>query len=346
MSINDTAEDPPGRQLIELMAGFWKTQAIYLATELGLVDAIATAGRAPGFDLALRTGTDADALERLLLFLESLGVVDSDDEKGYALTSVGELLRTGVADSMSDHVRIYGSHFYQAWGALSHSLRTGRSAFTQVFGTDLFSYLHHNPDVSLTYERAMEAGSPFFAEVGRAFDFSQARRIVDVAGGNGSLLDQILKANPGPRAVLFDSPHVIKETANRPIATVHGDRCERIAGNFFESVPAEGDVYLLSRILHCFDDETCYQILSNCRSVMAPGTKLLVLERVLTKGTGSSLAQGYNMHMLVVLGGGRERDEAHYRALLEKAGFAVESRHRLPLETHLFVAVPTDQTSS
>ncbi|MFF8032100.1 methyltransferase [Streptomyces sp. NPDC016626] len=340
VTMEDTVENTPGRQLIELMAGFWKTQAVFMAAELGIADAIAAAGRLPVVDLALRTGTDADALGRLLLFLESLGVVEGDEKSGYALTPVGELLRVDAPDSMSDHVRIYGSHFYQAWDALSHSLRTGRSAFTHVFGSDLFSYLHQNPDVSLTYERAMVAGTPFFAEAAGAFDFSTARRIVDVAGGHGALLDEILKANPGPRAVLFDAPHVIEEAASRPIATVHADRCERIAGNFFESVPADGDVYLLSRILHCFDDEACHRILTNCHRAMAPGGRLVILERMLTKGTGSSLAQGYNMHMLVVLGGGRERDEAHYRALLEKAGFAVESLHRLPLETHLVVAAP------
>ncbi|MFJ3222716.1 methyltransferase [Streptomyces sp. NPDC086783] len=339
-TVRHTVEDTAGRQLIELMAGFWKTQAVFLATELGIADGIAAAGRIPTVDLALRTHTDADALGRLLLFLESLGVVEGDDRSGYALTPVGELLRTDAPGSMSDHVRIYGSHFYQAWGALSHSLRSGRSAFTHVFGSDLFSYLHQNPDVSLTYERAMVAGTPFFAEVARAFDFSAARRIVDVAGGHGALLDEILKANPGPRAVLFDAPHVIEEAASRPIATVHANRCERIAGNFFESVPPDGDVYLLSRILHCFDDDACHRILTNCRRAMSPGARLVILERILTKGTGSSLTQGYNMHMLVVLGGGRERDEAHYRALLEKAGFAVESQHRLPLETHLLVAAP------
>ncbi|MDQ0810659.1 hypothetical protein QFZ63_002373 [Streptomyces sp. B3I7] len=330
-----------GRQLFELMAGFWKTQAVHLAVESGTVDAIAAAGRAPTIALSLATRTDADALGRLLLFLESLGVVEGDEAGGWALTEIGDLLRADTRDSMRDHVRIYGSHFYPAWGALSHSLRTGRSAFAHVYGTDLFSYLHQNPEVSLTYERAMVAGTPFFAEVNSACDFSGARRIVDVAGGHGALLNEILNANQGPRAVLFDAPHVIEESADRPIATDHADRCERVAGNFFESVPPDGDVYLLSRILHCFDDEACGRILANCRSAMAPDGKLVILERVLVPGTGSSLTQGYNMHMLVVLGGGRERDETQYRTLLAKAGFTLETVHDLPLETHLMVARPS-----
>lgn len=332
--------DSAGRELLELMAGFWKTQAIYLATESGVIDAIAAAEPASSVSLALETGTDPDALGRLLLFLDSLGVVAGDDADGYRLTAVGELLRSDTRHSMRDHVRIYGSHFYQAWGELAHSLRTGESAFTHVFGSSLFAYLNQHPETSQTYERAMAAGTTFFAAVSGVHDFSRARLIVDVAGGHGALLTEILRANPAPRAVLFDAPHVIEEAAAHPIATEHADRCERISGNFFEAVPENGDVYLLSRILHCFDDEACHEILVNCRRAMAPDGRLVIVERILTKDTGSCLTQGYNMHMLVVLGGGRERDEGQYRALLDKAGFAVESLHQLPLETYLLVAAP------
>ncbi|MBB1259667.1 methyltransferase [Streptomyces alkaliterrae] len=337
---NQTADRNAGRELIELMAGFWKTQAVYYAAESGLIDAVHEAGRASSTALAVRIGADADALGRLLLFLESLDVVRGDDQEGYQLTAVGELLRSGSPGSMRDHVRIYGSHFYRAWGALDHSLRTGGAAFSQVYGSDLFSYLNQHPETSLTYERAMVAGTPFFSEVGSVFDFSGAELVVDVAGGHGALLSEILRSHPGPRAVLFDAPHVIDETEGRPIATEHAHRCDRVPGDFFEGVPEGGDVYLLSRILHCFDDESCHRILTNCRRAMRPGGRLVVLERVLTRGDGSCLTQGYNMHMLVVLGGGRERDESQYRALLDKAGFTLESVSPLPLETNLLVATP------
>lgn len=333
-------DDSAGRRLVELMAGFWKTQAVWMATEMGVIDAIAASGRATSVGLALDVDAHPDALGRLLQFLDSLGVISGDEATGYVLTPVGELLRMGTRDSMRDHVRIYGSHFYQAWGALSHSIKTGRSAFAYVYGSDLFTYLHQHPETSLTYERAMVAGTLFFSEVSRVYDFSRARRIVDVAGGHGALLSEILKANSGPRAVLFDAPHVIEETVDRPIATEYADRCERVPGDFFETVPEGGDVYLLSRILHCFDDEACHRILTNCRRAMAPDGRLLIVERLLAKSTGSSLTEGYNMHMLVVLGDGRERDEAQYRALLDKAGFELRSTHPLPLETHLMVAVP------
>lgn len=327
-------------QLTELIVGFWKTQALYTATELGIIDKIAEAGRASSIELAIQVAADADALSRLLLFLDGLGVVTGDEATGYELTAVGELLRTEAPNSMCDHVRMYGEYFYQAWGALSHSIQTGRSAFAHIFGTELFSYLNQHPETSLRYERMMEGGAPFFSEISSSYDFSRARRIVDVAGGHGALLDEILTANPGPRAVLFDVPHVIKEAENYPIKTHHAERCERVGGDFFESVPQAGDVYILSRILHCFDDEACHRILVNCRRAIAPGGQLVILERLITKDSGWSLAQGFNMHMLVVLGGGRERNEAEYRALLDEAGFALHSIHPLPLEINLMVAAP------
>ncbi|WP_158883098.1 methyltransferase [Amycolatopsis anabasis] len=327
------------RHLIELMTGFWKTEAVYFATELGVIDRLTGSNPMSGTELALALDLDADALGRLLAYLGSLGVVTGNETDGYALSEVGELLRSDSPSAMRHHMRLYGDHFYRAWGELEHSLRGGGAAFSRVFGSDLFAYLRQNPEASHAYERMMDAGAPFFAEVGRAYDFSRARRIVDVAGGHGSLLDQLLRANPEPRAVLFDAPHVIEESERYPIALDHGDRCERVGGDFFESVPESGDVYLLSRILHCFDDEACHRILANIRRAMAPDGTLVILERLIT-GEDASLALGFSMHMLVVLGGGRERDEAEYRTMLDKAGFALRSVHALPLETHLLVAAP------
>ncbi|MEV6236302.1 methyltransferase [Lentzea sp. NPDC051838] len=334
-----TTKSPSERHLIELMTGFWKTQAVFIATELGIVDRIAETNRPSAAELALALQLDADALGRLLDYLVGLGVADGDDATGYALTDVGALLRSDSPSAMRDHARLYGDQFYRAWGALTHSLRTGGSAFTLVHRAPLFSYLSENPQVSESYERMMVAGLPFFQAVSEVYDFSDARRIVDVAGGHGALLDQILTANPGPSAVLFDAPHVIEEASRYPIASEHAERCERIGGDFFESVPENGDVYLLSRILHCFDDEACHRILSNCRQAMAPDAKLVILERVITD-KNAALALGFNMHMLVVLGGGRERSEAEYAAMLDKAGFSLGTVHSLPLETHLLVAVP------
>jgi hypothetical protein len=338
-----TSELSPERHLIELMTGCWRTQAVYIATELGIVDRFDPAGVMFRDELATALGLHAEALGRLLGYLGSLGVVTGNEVDGYRLSEVGALLRSDSSSAMRDHALLYGNEFYRCWGALAHSMRTGGAAFADVFGADLFTYLRDHPNTSRSYERMMIAGRPFFNAVSSVHDFSTARCVVDIAGGHGGLLEQILAANPDVRAVLFDAPHVIEEGARYPVAVDHADRCERVGGDFFESVPAGGDVYLLSRILHCFDDEACHRILINCRRVMPDDGTLLILERLVTDDNTATLSHGFDVHMLVVLGGGRERDEPEFRAMLDKAGFSLRSVHELPLETRLLVAAPADQ---
>jgi len=327
------------RQLIDLMTGFWRTQSLYVATELGILDHLDESRPMSGAEVALGLNLNTDAVTRLLGYLASLEVISGDDTAGYVLGEMGALLRTGAPSAMRDHMLLYGNQFYRAWGELASSVRHGGSTFARVFGADLFSYLREHPDTSHSYERMMAAGLPFFTEVRRVFDFSAAELIVDVAGGHGALLDQILAGNPGPRAMLFDVPHVVREARHYPIALDHAERCDLVGGDFFAGVPDGGDVYLLSRILHCFDDEACHRILVNCRSAMAADGSLVILERIIGAGA-TRLAHGFDMHMLVVLGGGRERDETQYKAMLDKAGFELERVHLLPLDTHLLVATP------
>lgn len=336
MSTNETAS----QQLLDLMSGLWKTQALHVAADLGVIDAIGSTDRPSSIAVADRLGLDADAVGRLLSYLNRLGVVSGGESEGYRLTDVGALLKTNDNGTVRDLLCLYGREFYRAWGALDHSMRTGDSAFSSVFGTGLFEFLAAHPDRLVTYERGMEAGAPFFDAVSDAYDLTDAVLIVDVAGGNGTLLDQILNRNPGPSAILFDAPHVIARTGTHPIATRHGQRCERIGGDFFRSVPGGGDVYILSRILHCFDDDSCRRILTNCHRAMQPDGRLVVLERIVGADEQSSVAEGYSLHMLVVLGGGRERTEEQYASLLLESGFVVESVAGLPLETNLIVARP------
>jgi SAM-dependent methyltransferase len=335
-----SADETAGQQLLDLMSGLWKTQALHVAADLGVIDAIGSTDRPSSIALADRLGLNADAVGRLLSYLERLGVVAGSEPEGYRLTDVGALLRTDDAGTVRDLLCLYGREFYRAWGALDHSMRTGDSAFSWVFGAGLFEFLAAHPDRLATYERGMEAGTPFFDAVSDAYDLTDAVLIVDVAGGSGALLDQILSRNPGPSAILFDAPPVIARTGTSPIATRHGPRCERVAGDFFRSVPGGGDVYILSRILHCFDDDSCRRILTNCHRAMQPDGRLIVLERIVGADEKSSLTEGYSMHMLVVLGGGRERTEEQYASLLLESGFVVESVTALPLETNLIVTRP------
>ncbi|CAM03302.1 methyltransferase family protein [Saccharopolyspora erythraea NRRL 2338] len=328
----------PARRLMELMTGYWNTQAVYVAARLGIADRLAGT-RSTSAALATELDVDADALGRLLRFLVGAGVLVGDDQQGYALTETGELLRSDADKPLRNVALLYGEEFYRAWGDLHHSVTTGKSAFGHVFGDELFAYLSGNPRTSLSYDRAMVAGTAFFSDVPGAFDFSAARKVVDVAGGHGQLLAEVLRAHPTLRGVLYDAPHVIEEV-RRAGGVAADERVELVAGDFFDSVPRGGDVYLLSRILHGFDDEACVRILASCREAMGEDATLLIVERVLPEGTEPSLALGYNLHMLAVMGNGRERGEQEYRVLLEKAGFELGPVRPLPLDAALVTAKP------
>jgi ubiquinone/menaquinone biosynthesis C-methylase UbiE len=328
------------RALLELIVGYWNTQALRVAARLGIADALA-GGPLDVAQLAAATGAHPGSLRRLLNFLRGIDIVEGADGAGYALTELGRLLRSDVEGSMRDLAILYGEEFYDVWGSLLHQVRTGEYAFESVFGTDMFGYFAAHPETGRTFDRAMIAGRAFLARVPEVHDFSAARLVVDVAGGSGALLAAVLKKNPAARGVLFDRAAVV-ETARRLLeAGGVADRCSFESGDFFAAVPAGGDVYVLCRILHDWEDEQCLALLANCHAAMAPGGELVIVERVLPEdgesAAGRDLALAYDMHMMTVAGGG-ERSASAYRALLSAAGFDLRASHALPLDVRALVA--------
>src|SRR6266545_2323627 len=270
-------EESPSSIMLRLVQGAWATQALHVAAALGLADELRDRA-ATSRELAEATGAHADSLHRLLRYLVTLGVLEGDDTGGFRLTPVGELLRTDVPGSQRERAIAYGTWNYQAFGGLSHTIRTGQTAFDHVFGMPAYDYLARHPDEARSFDRQMQREEAFFAKVPEVYDFSGANTIVDVAGGNGGLLGTILAATPAARGILFDTEHVI--AAARDGLRERGllDRCELAGGNFLESVPSGGDVYVLSRILHNWDDVRCQTLLTNCYKAMEAGAALLILE--------------------------------------------------------------------
>ena len=235
---------------------------------------------------------------------------------------------------------VIGGEHYRAWGGLREGVMTGRTAFDEIHGMPVFDYYARNPEAASAFNDAMTAGSAVVeAAVLDAFDFAPYRRIVDVGGGHGGFLAAILRASPGAEGVLFDAPQVVSGAGDRLEAEGVSTRCEVVGGDFFDSVPDGGDLYVLKWIVHDWDDERSLAILRNCRRAVADGGRLLLVEAVLTEGDGSAFGPFADLNMMVMTGG-KERTGDEFRALLASAGFDPPSFRATRSPVSLIEAAP------
>lgn len=323
--------------LLDLLMAPFRAHCVYAAAALRIPDRL-SAGVGTAEQLAEQTGADIDALRRLLRMLAALDVVAGDDRAGYRLGALGELLRSDHPQSMRDLPLCYAEQFYPPFRHVLNSLDTGGQSFARVFDEPLFEYFAHHPEAGRLFDGAMAASAVVFQAVPTAVDFSHARHVVDVAGGDGTLLASILAAHPHLRGTLAEVPRLAGSALDRLSARGVADRCEVVGCDFFAAVPPGGDTYVLSRVLHDWDDQRCGDLLRRVRAAMAPLTTLLVVERVVPKEGEASLAVDFDLHMLVNTGG-RERTLAEYDALLVRAGFSRRATVDLPLDVHVLVAV-------
>lgn len=312
---------PPPLVLMQLATGYIVSQALYVAAKLRIADHLKDGPRTSD-ELAQAVGADARFLYRVLRALASLGVFAEVEDGRFTLTPTAELLRTNVPGSLHAMVVWMNEPFHwRVYEETLEAVKTGKLAFEQVFGMEPFPYFVENPDVAKIFDNAMTSFSLMSAPaVTAAYDFSSIKKIVDVAGGHGLLISSILKANPDLRGVLFDMPTVIEGAG--PLIEEAGvaARCEKVAGDFFESVPAGGDAYIMKHIIHDWDDERSLAILRNCHRAMTEGGKLLLVEVVLPPGNEPSFGKIMDIEMML-LPGGTERTEAEYKELFAKAGF-------------------------
>jgi O-methyltransferase/methyltransferase family protein len=324
-------------RLLSIMTGYWRSQAIYAAVNVGLVDALDDQPRSPA-QVARATGCDEVTIARFLRYLAGLRLVHQENDNLYVATGMAELLRDG--SPFRDLVLLYGDEFYQAWGQFSSAIRTGNSAFDQAFGMDHFTYFTQTQDSARRFDRAMAASTELIADqLGQVFDFSAATCIVDIGGGNGSLLKAVLVGVPAACGVVVDQDHVVAACTRELAGHSLADRITAVPGDFFHFLPASGDVYVLSRILHDWADEDCVRLLRVCRKAMSPPARLLVIERLLPEDGGVSLASSWDMHMLAITGG-RERTCQEYQRLLSEAGLRLGSVRSLPLDMSVLVTDP------
>jgi hypothetical protein len=302
--------------LRRLANGFQVSQAIHVAATLGIADLLAGGPRTSD-ELASETGTHADSLYRLLRALATVGVLQEEPGKSFALTELGQGLRTDVEGSLAGWARFMGRrYFWEAWTRLEHSVRTGENAFRAVHGTDVWSYRADRPEESAIFDGAMAAltGTANRAVL-EAYDFSRFGTLADIGGGNGTLLASILAEHPGMRGILFDQPHVVARAAG--VLAAVADRCTIVGGSFFESVPAGADAYVLKMIIHDWEDPEATAILRNCRAAMGGGT-ILVIERIVGPPNEDPATAFSDLNMLVGPGG-RERTREEFDRLFARA---------------------------
>jgi hypothetical protein len=289
--------------LRQLVNGYQVTQAIHIAAKLGIANLLADGPRTSA-DLAGAMETDPNALYRLLRALASVGIVREEVERRFALTDLGAGLRSDAPDSLAGWATFVGEPYHwRAWGALEYSVRTGENAFRHAHGTDPWTYRTHHPELSVGFDRAMtDLARQVGAAVLAVYDLGRFETVVDVGGGNGTLLAAILARYPAMRGILFDQPHVV---AGAPpiLAAGVADRCAVVGGSFYETVPTGGDAYVLKSILHDWDDADCVRILERCRRAMTDGVALLVIERALGLPNMHPDGKFSDLNMLVATGG-------------------------------------------
>lgn len=314
---------PPHAQLIQMATAYWGSRALYAAATLGLADRIADGSRRPA-DLATETGAHAPSLHRLLRALAGLGIVAEDGDNGFALTALGQALRSGAPGAARATVlALAGDWWWRGWEHVLHAIATGQTGMERAFGTTVFEYLAREPEEATYFNEAMigfHGAEP--AAVAMAYDFTRCETIVDVGGGTGNLIAAILERHSHARGVLADRPHVLSEAAVLVESRGLSPRIALEPIDFFTSVPDRGDVYLLSHVIHDWTEEQCLTILRNCRTAMKPESRLLIIEMVLPAGNTPHPGKLLDLAMLV-MPGGEERTAGGYDALLKRAGFGM-----------------------
>jgi hypothetical protein len=310
-----------------MVTSLWVPQTIYAAAELGVADVLGDAALRSE-DVAKAIGADAGAVYRLLRALVALGLATQDGAGAFALTAVGACLRADSPTSLRSWALLMGGpRCWEGWGRLADCVRSGETAPRLLHGMGTFELMKANPREFALFDTAMvELTRRVSGALAAAYDFSGMRRVVDVGGGLGALLPEVLRANPTLHGVVFDQPHC-REGARRHFdAAGLGDRYEFVGGDFFESVPPGADAYLVKSVIHDWDDARCLEILARCRAAMTPEARLLVLEVPFPERVSSEVQHGMNVFSdlnMLVMAGGRERTEAEYRDLLETGGFRV-----------------------
>ncbi|HEU4769194.1 MAG TPA: methyltransferase [Pyrinomonadaceae bacterium] len=311
---------PPELALTQIIMGSLAAQTLYVVAKLGIADLLESGPKSVD-DLAATTNTHAPSLYRVMRAVASLGVFTEQENRTFALNPTAQPLLSNAPNSVRDMAIFMGEDWHwNVWGHTLYSVQTGKSAWSQAHGDDVFEYFKTKPDEFAIFNRAMTSLTALSTKaVIEGYDFAGVNKLVDIAGGHGRLLTEIVEANPTMQGVLFDMPQVIEGARQNVGKSSAADRVELVAGDFFASVPAGGDVYIMKHIIHDWDDERSVAILKNIKQAMNPGGRVLLVEFVVSEGNTQDFSKLMDIEMLVSPGG-KERTAAEYKELFEQAG--------------------------
>jgi SAM-dependent methyltransferase len=316
----------------KLLNGYIRTQLVYVAAKLGIADLICEEPRTVE-DVAMLVEAEPDALRRMMAALVLLGVIERRENDTYQLAAGHEALCRDHPHSIRSYVILSGEVYYRAFAELLHSVKTGRPGSEAAFGMGFFAYLDEHPDAYEHFNIHMSRRVHRNIEnLMAAYDFSPYRHVVDVGGGNGMLFTLLLQKYPQMRGTLFDLPTTQIQAQKYMEQAGVAERCQMVGGNFFvDELPGEGDLYVLSRIIHDWNDEQALRILQNCWRAMSPLSKLVLIESIRQEQELVEPVAKGDLLMLVITGG-RERTYEEYQALLAQAGFQLT--RVVPIEGH------------
>lgn len=341
---DNTATEDVEEHVLLLAGGVLAAHALHLVAELGIAD-LFEAGARTIDDLAAALPAHSYPLQSILRLLSSHGFFTEISPGTFDLTAKGRLLRTDHPRSMRSIVRLYGFSS-PAVMETEHSLRTGLPAFDKVFGESFFDYLQDRPKQALLFDDAMADVARYEGEaILSAYDFAPYRRVVDVGGGDATLLSGILTANAGASGVLFDQPHVTPRAEQTRDRAGLADRLDIVGGDFFIEVPAGGDLYVLKSVIHDWQPDRAAVILRACRQAMPARSRLVIFERMLAPGNASHTMANTLDLALVLLLNGRARTEADYAALFADSGLRLDKITAVGSGVYAIEAVPTAEAT-
>jgi hypothetical protein len=333
-------QPPPHVQLIQMGMGYWVSRLLYAAARYGLADLLADRPKTAA-ELAGPTGTHAPTLHRVMRTMAGLGILTEDSNRRFALTSLGEALKTGAPGAArSSILALAGEWWWKGWEHFLHCVETGETGMSQAYGMSIFEFMSGHPEEAADFNEAMigfHGDEP--AAIAAAYDFASFGTVVDVGGGIGTLLSAILEAHPGVKGILAEMPHVLPTAQVKLEATGLKDRARIEPTDFFKSVPPGGNVYILSHIIHDWTEEQCLTILCNCKAAMGPHGRLPIVETVMPADNAPHPVKLLDIAMLV-MPGGEERTEEQYRELLGKAGFRMARVVPTASPAHIVEAFP------